>query len=185
MKEKLEKIKLFQNFNNIPKQKWMKIMLIVGILAIAGIFLSDSFTAKKSESENESGNTAQALREYEELTEQKLQEILSKIDGIGACRVMLTLDSGGEKVYSSDKESDTQTGEQSASSSEKSSFVIVDDEGQKPVLEKEIEPRIRGVIVVCEGADDVYVRQAVIESIRAGLGISSANISVVRGGKNG
>ena len=63
--------------------------------------------------------------------------------------------------------------------------MIVDDDGQKPLLEKEIEPKIRGVIVVCEGADDVYVRQAVIDSLRAALGISSANISVVKGGTNG
>ena len=98
---------------------------------------------------------------------------------------MVTVDSGEESVYSSDTETDNQSGENSASSSQKNTFVIVDDDGQKPLLEKEIEPKIRGVIVVCEGADDVYVRQAVIDSLRAALGISSANISVVKGGTNG
>ena len=98
---------------------------------------------------------------------------------------MVTVDSGEESVYSSDTETDNQSGENSASSSQKNTFVIVDDDEQKPLLEKEIEPKIRGVIVVCEGADDVYVRQAVIDSLRAALGISSANISVVKGGTNG
>ncbi|MBQ3431645.1 MAG: hypothetical protein IJG23_02555, partial [Clostridia bacterium] len=84
-----------------------------------------------------------------------------------------------------DVESEDQSGENSKASSQKSKYVIVEDEGQKPVLEKEIEPTIRGVIVVCEGADDVYVREAVVDSLRAALSISSANISVVRGGKNG
>ena len=90
-----------------------------------------------------------------------------------------------ESVYSSESESKNESDEKSSSSSEKSTYVIVDDDGQTPVLEKEVEPRVRGVIVVCEGADDVYVRQAVVDSIRAGLGITSANISIVRGGKNG
>ncbi|MBQ3431795.1 MAG: hypothetical protein IJG23_03325 [Clostridia bacterium] len=186
MKEQLANIKIFQTFAQMPKEKRLKIILIVGIIAIAGIFLSESFSAKsKTDSVQENSEKEQRLREYETLTEQKLQKILALIDGIGNCRVMLTLESSEQSVYSSDLESQTQEGGDSSSSSQKNQYVIVDDNGQKPVLEKEIEPKIRGVIVVCEGADDVYVRSAVIDSVRAALGISGANISVVRGGKNG
>ena len=171
----------------LPREKLIKVLLIVGLAAIAGIFLSESLSKsdknKTEKAENES--TSQRLREYESETEKRLCEILSSIDGIGSCSVMVTLESGEESVYSSDVESSLDSSSDSSSSSQKNKFVIIDDDGEQPVLEKEIEPKIRGVIVVCEGADDVYVRQAVTDCLTAGLGISSANISVVRGGKNG
>ncbi len=185
MFEKLKEHTFIQSLKSMPRQKLVSILVIIGIIAIGGIFLSESVTKSKANENKQNETTRESVKEYEEKTEKKLQEILSQIEGIGKCSVMVTVDSGEESVYSADVESEDQSGENSKASSQKSKYVIVEDEGQKPVLEKEIEPTIRGVIVVCEGADDVYVREAVVDSLRAALGISSANISVVRGGKNG
>ena len=181
----LKENKLFRKIQNIPRQKLITLIVIVGIIAVCGIFLSESFSSADKSEKEESAAVHTSVKEYEEKTEKKLEQTLSLIAGIGKCKVMVTVDSGEESVYSSDTETDNQSGENSTSSSQKNTFVIVDDDGQKPLLEKEIEPKIRGVIVVCEGADDVYVRQAVTDSLRAALGISSANISVVKGGTNG
>ena len=181
----LKENKLFQKIQSIPRQKLITIIVIGGIIAVCGIFLSESFSGADSAKQAENTDSRTAVKEYEEKMEKKLEQTLSLISGIGACKVMVTVDSGEESVYSSDTETDSQSGENNSSSSQKSSYVIVDDGGQKPLLEKEIEPKIRGVIVVCEGADDVYVRQAVMDSLKAGLGISSANVSVVKGGTYG
>ena len=185
MIERIKTSRLYRKFATMEKNKLIKIIVAVGLIAMIGIFLSESFSTKNKQENQPQQQASESLHEYEQQVEQRLSDILSSIDGIGQCEVMVTLDSSKESVYSSESESKNESDEKSSSSSEKSTYVIVDDDGQKPVLEKEVEPRVRGVIVVCEGADDVYVRQAVVDSIRAGLGITSANISIVRGGKNG
>ncbi len=185
MIERIKTSRLYRKLATMEKNKLIKIIVAVGLIAMIGIFLSESFSTKNKQENQPQQQASESLHEYEQQVEQRLSDILSSIDGIGQCEVMVTLDSSKESVYSSESESKNESDEKSSSSSEKSTYVIVDDDGQKPVLEKEVEPRVRGVIVVCEGADDVYVRQAVVDSIRAGLGITSANISIVRGGKNG
>ncbi|MDR2531810.1 MAG: hypothetical protein LBC82_03100 [Oscillospiraceae bacterium] len=40
-------------------------------------------------------------------------------------------------------------------------------------------PKVRGVAVVCEGGDDVLVKQKVVETVSKALGISTARVSVV------
>lgn len=178
MKEKLKK------FSAMPRDKLIKIIVIAGVVAIIGIMLSENIFSS-SQKKSEDKNTDSISRaEYEEETEKRLCEVLSEIDGIGSCKVMVTLDTSSESVYSSDSESSSKDENGAVSSDEKSSHVIVDNDGEEALLEKEIQPKIRGVIVVCSGADNVYVQQAVTECIEAGLGVSSANISVVRGGKS-
>ena len=178
MIEKIEKL------INVPKNKLIKIIVIVLLVSVFGIFLSESFSSnsKKEQTKEKSSDTS---LDYESGIEKKLSKILSEIDGIGKVKVMITLDSGSENIYSSDKENSVQNSGSAISSSEKKKYLIVDNDGEEPVLEKEVKPTIRGVIVVCEGADNVDVREAVIQAINAGLGVPLSNISVVRGGKNG
>ena len=176
MLEKLRKI------TSLPKEKLIKIVIIIGLISIAGIFLSDSFSSSKSEEKPASQNTDR--EEYETKIEKRLEQILSEIDGIGTCKVMVTLESTSQNVYTADRESSVNESKDSSSSSDSSKYVILDDDGQQALLEKEIEPFVRGVIVVCGGADNINVKQSVIDCVSAGLGISSANISVVKGGQN-
>ena len=177
MLEKIKKIK------NLPREKLIKISIIVGIIAIAGIFLSDSFSSNKN---TQTESTAQFIDrdEYESEIEKRLEQILSEIEGIGNCKVMVTLESSAQNVYTADRESSANDAKDSSSYSDSSKHVILDDNGQQALLEKEIEPFVRGVIVVCGGADNINVKQSVIDCVSAGLGISSANISVVKGGQN-
>ena len=177
MLEKLKKIK------SLPKEKLIKIVIIIGLIAIAGIFLSDSFLFHKSEQTSVSSEKTDR-EEYESKIEKRLEQILSQIEGIGTCKVMVTLESSAQSVYTADRESSINEDKNSSSSSDSSKYVILDDNGQQALLEKEIEPFVRGVIVVCGGADNINVKQSVIDCVSAGLGISSANISVVKGGQN-
>ena len=170
---------------HMPRAKLMKILIIAGLIAIAGIALSDSFFSTEKSEQKAEQSSNEALREYERNTEKRLEQILSQIDGIGSCSVMITLKSSEESVFSRNREFTAQSGEGSHSTSEKNDYVIVDDAGEAPVLEKENEPEIRGVIVVCEGASNPAVKEAVTESLKAALGVSVSNICVVKGGNNG
>lgn len=39
-------------------------------------------------------------------------------------------------------------------------------------------PKIKGVLVVCEGADSAIVKQNIIDSVRTVLGVASSRVSV-------
>ena len=177
MFEKLEKI------TKLPKDKLIKLVMIIAVIALFGILLSESTGDKK----NGATNAQQSFeaQSAEESIEKRLQKILAQIDGVGAVKVMVTFESSEENVYSADVETSSQSDEQGQSQSEKKKLLTVDNSGESPVVEKQIQPQIRGVIVVCEGADNVTVKEAVTDAVKAGLGVSLSNISVVRGGKNG
>ncbi|MCL2077094.1 MAG: hypothetical protein FWH08_01655 [Oscillospiraceae bacterium] len=42
----------------------------------------------------------------------------------------------------------------------------------------ETVPRVRGAAVVCEGGDDIFIKQKVVETVSKVLGISTARVSV-------
>ena len=50
--------------------------------------------------------------------------------------------------------------------------------GEEPLVEKQIEPQVRGVMILCEGAENPVVReQRVTEAVKTVLGIpASANL---------
>lgn len=90
--------------------------------------------------------------EYSTVLENKLLEVVSQIDGVGEAKIFLTMDNGGENVYL--KNSDTKT--------------------------KSIEPIVRGVVIVCEGGDDLTVESRVMQAVTKSLDISSNKVCVTK-----
>ena len=90
--------------------------------------------------------------EYAKRTQKELLEILSKIDGVGDVEVFLTMDDGGENVYM--KNSDTKT--------------------------VSIEPKVRGVVVVCEGGDDPIVVSRVLEAVTKSLDLHADKVCITK-----
>ena len=147
--------------------------------------MSESFKSNKQQSEqSENAPSLEDVRDYEESLEKRLSSIISDIEGVGRCTVMVTLENGWESVFSQETENSSQASDSGTSFNEKRSMVIVNDDGEATVLEKQLEPKIRGVIVVCEGAENPIVSERVIGALKAALGLSGANISVVKGGNH-
>ena len=144
MEEKTNGIKkLFES------DKARKIIVIIGIIGIALIFISSISginTDKKTETEGFSVTT------YSTEIESDLQKILSSISGCGETKVLLTIENSVEYVYLEDSTTKT----------------------------KEIQPVIRGVLVVCEGGDDPVVTQTVTQAVTRALDISSAKVCVTK-----
>ena len=100
--------------------------------------------------------------------EKKLTEIIGQLEGVGAVNVFVTMDSSAESVYAYNKES--------SELSEKYSYFA--DSDKSPVLVKEIEPRVRGVAVICDKGDDAMVKRKVIELVSSVLNIPTNRIFV-------
>ena len=121
---------------------------------------------------------------YVSSLEERVTSIISSIDGAGATRVMITLESGNEDVYLHNYDYGEDVDSSDAGNREvREEYVIVNAEnGEKGIVVRVEEPRIRGVAVVCEGGGNSYVRAEIIATVTALLNISSARVSVVKMG---
>lgn len=125
-----------------------------------------------------SGESSQtfSLYEYAKQAEARLNESLSKIAGAGQVKTLITYESGVEYVpaYSTDK--NTTTGaDGNKNSTEKNNIILSNG---KPVILKEIEPKVKGVVVVAEGATNARVRMELYQAVSTLLGIEAANIEI-------
>ncbi len=55
--------------------------------------------------------------------------------------------------------------------------VVTNSEGGMIVL-KEIKPKVKGVIVVAQGAEDIEVKEMLYEAVKTVLGISGNRVEV-------
>jgi len=115
--------------------------------------------------------------------QREMEEILAGIEGVGRLRLMLTVDSGGERKLAQD----TQLGYSGAQSApqdyERRSQTVVLGTGtdSRVVVTQRVYPRYVGALVVCEGGDSAAVRLAVTEAVGVLTGLSSDRITVLRG----
>jgi len=139
----------------------------------------------------ETHHTPQHIHAYEQALERRLEEILSLVDGVGQIRVMVTFSQGREMVFAVDrnvstsatKEEDSEGGtrHQSSQQSQDKTLIITDRSGvDRPLVVKETEPVIGGVMIIAEGGDDVLIRDALIRSTSTLLGIEINRVQVMK-----
>lgn len=126
--------------------------------------------------------------------EEQLSEILSKISGAGKVSVMITYNSGKELVTQKDKsrvdkvtdEKDTDGGTRVINeSSIDDKTVMVSQQGgsSQPIVVKEINPEIKGVVVVAEGAKDSKVKLKISKAVQTVLDVPAYRVTVLETNK--
>lgn len=158
----------------IKRDKRIAIIVCIGLVGIILLTLSELMPQKSDAKQNERSENVTDIRDsYEENIEKRLTSIVSSIDGAGRTEVMVTLASGDENVYA--------VKEKSSDGSKEREYIVIDsDKNESGLLLKVIEPEIRGVAIVCEGADSAKIRQEIISSVSAVLGISTNRISIAK-----
>ena len=158
--------------------KKQKIILTAGIAAIAVIMMSGVFTTNKETVQNYAQQYD--IEEYRANLESRLADIISHIDGAGDTGVMITIDSGKEYIYAQNMSVDESSDSDSAKHSQENKYYTVKSQtnGEEPILIRESEPRVRGVIVVCEGAGNSAVRETIKTAVASIFNIAENKISV-------
>lgn len=111
-------------------------------------------------------------------TEEKLQKILSRMDGVGEVEVMLTLEAGTAYQYQTDEQTHVQ---QEETEVQKETVLVSDGAGgQKPITVKTTYPIYQGALILCQGADSAAVRLDIINAVSDLTGLSSDKISVIK-----
>jgi stage III sporulation protein AG len=126
--------------------------------------------------------------------ENRLKEILSKIQDAGKVSVMITLKSGSEIIPAKDEsitdkttdEKDVEGGTRAINEKNTSDQVVfMNDQGgtSKPLVLKEINPDIKGVIIVAEGANDPRVKLQLTEAVQTVLDVPAYRVSIFESSK--
>ena len=149
-----------------------KIRIVATVMGVVLILLSElDFSTPKAEESVQTGDYAQ----YVSTLNDELTSVISSIDGVGDCKVMITLKNTKENVYAENSE----TSSSDSSNSENNEYVIYNSEnGDSPLLLKEEMPQVAGVAVVCSGGDSEAVRERIIDCVCALFDISSSHVSV-------
>ena len=112
--------------------------------------------------------------------QREMEEILSRMAGVGQVRVMLTEESDGERQLAENTDTSFRGSASSPEDYSKSSEpVLVDGTGGKePLVTRTVYPTWRGALVVCQGGDRAAVRLAVTKAVSALTGLSADRVAV-------
>ncbi len=192
MDQRIEKYKqLCKSFwQKKGKGNWLWIFGLVGILLIG---LSSIMGGSSSDTPQTTLSGEEDTIAYAKALEQRLEGMVGSIYGVGECRVMVTMEQGTEYIYATQEKNTvdaSQTSENSRystgsrSSDEETYIMVSTDGGQQPVLLTALAPKVKGVVVVCEGGGDSGVCQTVRTALATLLNISSNRICVVTGNRS-
>ena len=151
---------------------WHKFVLIAGIAAIVLLFLS-TLTPKQASAEQTETISASEAAELEQELERRLTEIISRIDGVTSPQVMVTLDCTSERVFAEETKSSSSADETSTENS-----IALSGSGKDALQTSVILPKVRGVAVVCGGADNVLIREKVVNTAAKVLDIGVSRVYV-------
>ena len=148
------------------------------VLIIAAGFLLMTFPAGEKSGKEEKRTETFNLQAFEK----QVERALSECEGVGRCKVMLSVNSGPESVFAKEARESRREDERSRESDTdtKPSVVNGGSGGESPVLIKELYPEFRGAVVICDGAGSSALRGKVVEAVSALTGLRSDRISVIK-----
>ncbi len=148
------------------------------LLVIAVGFLLLTFPAGEKSGKEEKRSENFNLQAFEK----QVERTLSECEGVGRCKVMLSVSSGPESVFAKEARESRREDERARESDvdTKPSIISGGAGEETPVLIKEMYPEFRGAVVICDGAASAALRGKVIEAVSALTGLRSDRISVIK-----
>ncbi|WP_458412541.1 stage III sporulation protein AG [Schinkia sp. CFF1] len=186
-------------------QKYLLILLAIGIafMLISNLLHSQSssetaapvlgsvnsvekdaavFGQKKPEGSGE-------ISDYEATYENQLKDALEHIVGVEDVTVMINLDATETKVLEKNSvvqsqqtdEVDREGGKRTVEDMSRDEQVVIVRNGEQegPIILKTKKPEIRGVLVVAKGAENLKVKQMIIEAVTRVLDVPNHRVSVL------
>jgi stage III sporulation protein AG len=150
------------------KLKIEYVLVVVLIVAVIIIFLSNNsldFLPLKPSQNNEVS--------YKSEVENSLQTLLENVVGVGKVKVMVTVDGTTEEVVLKNIETKIENNVKNTIET----IVLING---KPYVTKLLNPKIIGVIVVCEGADNLQVKMTITEILATTLKVDADSVRIIK-----
>ena len=120
--------------------------------------------------------------------EYRLKKILSSMKGAGRVEVMISYKTGKELIPAMNTvESNTETEEKDSNGgirkerqvdTNSQPVSMTTSEGSQPLITREIQPEVLGVVVIAEGAEDIRVRMELQQAVQTVLGVHANQVDV-------
>lgn len=163
--------------NALSNEKSIRLIVLLGICGILLVYLSNAFGSDKADKAVISKQDTSATSfDYEQRLERSLARIVTAITGEEAPAVLVTLESGSKTIYAENEKSSLQN----ERTEQESSHVILKgtDGGQQALTVTELQPSVKGVVIVSGYAADPVVREKLTMAVKTALDISSARVCV-------
>lgn len=187
-----------QEGNNKRKIENLVFFIVILIITIVAINLiwNDKKTTTKQETNTTSKKLAITDTEVENTNtenteidlEEKLENILSKIQGVGEVQVFINYSETSEVVamynenskVSNTEESDESGGTRKIQETDTQKDIVYKEvDGEKtPITQKIIQPKVEGAIITAKGASDATVKTNIIQAVEAVTGLATHKIQV-------
>ena len=162
------------HFKILSQKNYEIIISLIIICIVLLIYFSVNGDGKKEEKVTESVNIS-----LTDGLEERVGNVLSKIEGVGEVDVLITFSSSVEQVTANTQNShSTTTSNQnnSTTTSTTTSSPIISN--QNVIVLQEKMPEIIGVIVVAEGADNPKVKINILSAVSTALDIDKNSIQI-------
>ncbi len=156
LKELWEKLKSIRHFE-------IYLAIFIGVI-ICVVYFGLYFDQGSDKKEDNSTAEIRTTVEYVDNLENKLCNVLSKIDGVMEVDVMITLESGFSYEYVQESQKIE---------------ITLDDTDEKLNIVKEIYPKIKGVVVVAKGSEDFRVKMDILEAVVTLLQIDESAVTIL------
>lgn len=166
------------------------IVLIITIIAINIIWKDKKSTTKPEENTTSKklATTENNVQNSEEDLEKKLENILSKIQGVGDVQVFINYSETSEvvamynensKIKNTEEKDETGGIRQIQETDTQKDIVYKELNGEKmPITQKVIQPKIEGAIITAKGATDATIKTNIIQAVEATTGLATHKIQV-------
>lgn len=164
--------KLKEILSKLGKNKYVLLVLIVGVALLL---------LPTGEKEEIAESTQSVPTFSVSDTENRLEEVLSSLDGAGNVKVMLSIKDEGQRIIAKDREISESGGEEKSSESVEAAVIVSLGSGQEDVVTLGfVYPEYLGALVAAEGAESAKVRLDIVEAVSAVTGLTADNIKVIK-----
>lgn len=192
---KMEKIK-----EKITKKSnkftYMIILIIIaGVMILVVSYFNDStptflnLSNDTTFQENKREENLSTSTTYEDKVKNELKNILSKVKGVGEVDVIIHFEGGEELIPALDSEKsntvteerDSNGGNRVNNNNKDGTKVVMSSQGSstEPLILKTYNPKIIGILIVAEGADDTRLSYELTKIVSSLYDISESKVSVI------
>ena len=186
-----------------PKRvKTVRWLMLVGLAGVGFMILNSFLQVKQLDVPSDdrfeapasqeafvgAGEAKSPFEQYEAAYARSLKEILEKVVGVGEVDILVTVESTEVLVPHQDIQSTERiTDEQDSGGARRhitevtrdGRIVIVEVSGKdQPIILKTIKPKVSGVAIVAEGAENLTVQKLIKEIVSKGLDVPTHRITV-------
>jgi stage III sporulation protein AG len=146
-------------------------------------------TEKEIAAFSQKSSSPKTMAEYENHYENQLKETLEEVIGISDVTVMINLDATEKKVHElnvktssqNTDETDREGGKRKVTDNSIDEQVVIVriNDTEVPVIVKTEKPVVRGVLIVAKGAENIQIKQWIVEAVSRVLDVPSHKVSVL------